>query len=387
MFKESDARSAAIKDKRYLVAAGEGLYLEVFPSGRKVWLLRTSVGTKRPKFVLGDWPEMSLRDARAACAVRMAEVGRAAAGSGEAVYFGALLAEWRRVAFANCSDKYRNRMDAIIKTRIEPRFEHMLAGNVTSLDVLNRVREVESEGKYEVAHRVLSIFVRVFNFGLSKTVLTTNPAAALEGLLMPRNIKHYARVTDPFEVGCLMRSIAGYSRPRVRHALLFSAYVFGRPSEIRKAEWKEFDFNSCLWRLPAEKMKMRRPHIVPLARQVVDLLMEQRSLLAEYSSVEQRYVFPSERGPNGCMSADTVRCALRGMGYGQDDMTAHGFRSMASTILNESGLWGADAIERQLAHCPADRVRETYNYAQFVPERTRMMQWYADELDRLRDEG
>lgn len=383
MLKESDVKSAAARDKRYLIADIDGLYLEVFPSGRKCWLLRMSSGGKRPKFVLGDWPAMSLRDARASCAIKRAEAGKVLSETSEAVVFGALLREWQRVSLADCTDKYKERIASLISARVMPKFEFRLAGSVTSVDVLNRIREIEAEGKYEVAHRVLSIFSRVFQFGVGKTLLSANPAASLEGLLMPRRVRHFARLTDPRDVGALMRAINAYSRPKVRNALLFSAYTFARPGEVCRAEWKEFALDGLMWRLPAAKMKMRKPHLVPLSSQVVSLLCKQKALLAEYYTSLPEFVFPSERGAGRPMSADTVRCALRSMGYEQEEMTAHGFRSMASTILNESGLWGADAIERQLAHSPLDRIRETYNYAQWMPERTKMMQWYADELDRL----
>ena len=386
MLKEAGIKAAAAREARYMIADLDGLYLEVFPTGRKVFLLRTTVGIRRRKFVLGEWPDMSLRDARIACGKKKDELETL---SGTASYtartFGALAHDWKAVALEGCTSKYKSRMDSLINARVLPKFENRLAASITSLEVLSRIREIEAEDKLEVSHRVLGIFNHIFAFGVSTSILDNNPAASLGDSIKPRHVVHYARLEDPRDVGQLMRAIDGYSRPRVRNALFFSAFVFCRPGEIRRAEWREFDFNSLLWRIPAEKMKMRETHLVPLSKQVVEVLKEQRALLLEYYPTLPAFVFPSERTASRPMSADTVRCALRSMGYGQDEMTAHGFRSIASTILNESGIWSPDSIERQLSHAPKDQTRESYNYAQWLPERTRMMQWYADELERLRD--
>ena len=386
MLKESEIGRLKVKDVQYMLADVDGLYIVVSPKGRRSWLLRLTVAGKRRKFVLGTWPAMSLRDARVATAERRLKIEKLKGiGSGNVCMFSWLVSEWEKVALANCTPKYVERTKALIKARVLPKFENCLAGDISALDVLSVIRAIEAEGKYETAHRVLGIFERVFEHGMALTLLEGNPAASLSGLLVPRRVQHFARLTDPRDVGVLMRAIAGYPRPMVRNAMLFSAYTFCRPGEIRHAEWEEFDFNALTWRLPAEKMKMRKPHIVPLPRQAVDVLNAQKGLLIDRIGVVGRYVFPSSRFDGRPMSGDTVLTALRALDFSAREMSAHGFRSTASTILNESGLWSADAIERQLAHSPADGVRETYNYAQYLPERTKMMQWYADELDRLRD--
>ena len=361
-----------------MLADLDGLYIEVFPNGRRSWLLRLSYGGRRRKFVLGSWPDMSLRDARAAASARrteLEEISRAPNGAGAAV-FGALAAEWRQVALADRSPKYLRKVDALLRARVLPGFEKRFAAVISP-----------AEGKFETAHRVLSIFRRVFDFGIQSGLVANNPAANVSGALVPVRTEHFSRLTDPAAVGGLMRAMRAYPHVSVRNAMLFSAYCFCRPGEIRMAEWREFDFSAGVWRIPEEKMKVRRPHIVPLSRQAADVLAAQRSFLSERLGEVPGFVFPSARIVTRPMSADTVRVALRLLGYGPEEMTAHGFRGMASTLLNESGLWSADAIERQLAHVSGNAVRAAYNYAEYLPERMRMMQWYADELDGLSGGG
>lgn len=385
MLKESDIKKFAQKNEQYMVADIDGLYLQIFPSGAKTWVLRLSYGGRRRKFTLGKWPAMSLRDARAAAAARRSELDEMSKGpSGtDAALFGTLAAEWRRVAIADLSPKYLQKVDMLLRVRVLPGFEKRFAAMITPSDILARVRAVEAEGKFETAHKVLSIFRRIYNFGIQSGVLVNNPAANISGALVPVKTEHFSRLTDPAEVGALMGAIRAYPHVSVRNAMLFSAYTFCRPGEVRLAEWAEIDLTRALWRLPEEKMKMRRPHIVPLSRQAADVLAAQRSFLSERLGEVPGFVFPSARIVTRPMSADTVRVALRLLGYGPEEMTAHGFRGMASTLLNESGLWSADAIERQLAHVSGNAVRAAYNYAEYLPERTKMMQWYADELDRL----
>ena len=182
-----------------------------------------------------------------------------------------------------------------------------------------------------------------------------------------------------------MRHIDEYPFEVVRYALKFSALVFCRPGEIRAAEWKEIDWKNQEWNIPAEKMKMKRPHIVPLSRQTIEVLEALRKCTGK-----NKWLFPSARGDGRYMSENTIRMALRAMGYGNEDMTAHGFRAMASTSFNEarrsdgSRLWSEQAIERQLAHAERNKVMRAYNHAEYLPERRELMQWYADWLDGLK---
>ena len=241
--------------------------------------------------------------------------------------------------------------------------------------------DIEKDGYIETAHRVLDIFAAVFQYGIPTGIVAADPTAGLSANLIPVRRAHFAALTDRRDVAELMKAIGFYRQSKVRNALFFSAYTFCRPGEVRGALWREVDFNRAEWRIPAERMKARREHVVPLSHQALEVLRAEKKFL-EGNCVKSDLVFPSERGASQPISENTVRIAIRSMGFGADKMTAHGFRHMASTILNESGLWSADAIEMQLAHC-AGGVRDIYNQAKYMPERTRMMQWYADELDRL----
>jgi integrase len=226
---------------------------------------------------------------------------------------------------------------------------------------------------------VIQICGQVFRYAIACEHCEYDPTQPIRGPLEPVRPGHFASVTRPADVGQLLRSVDAYPHPVVRHAMQFSALVFLRPGEVRHTEWTEIDGDEL--RIPGEKMKMKRPHIVPLARQTVELLQKMKQLTGH-----GKYVFPSNRSPKGDrpMSENTVLVALRSMGYEKDQMTAHGFRSMASTLLNENGF-NRDWIERQLAHVEGNGVRAAYNYAEYLPERRKMMQWWADYLDGLWD--
>lgn len=373
------------KEKRYMKADKDGLYIEVVPAGQKYWWYLAYINGKRKKISLGKWPEVSLKDARDLLVTKKRENKIASfSPTVKEVLMSEIVEEWFRIKkISNYSDGYKKRVRRWLNNYILPKFKNRPINSITSPEILEVCRAIENEGMNELAHRVLNLYSQIFRYAMPFYV-QGDPAAALSGKLVPIKTKHFARVTDPRYVGILMADIEKYPRHRVRNALLMSAYTFCRPGEIRRAEWSEIDLDRSVWKIPPEKMKMRRPHIVPLASQVVLLLKDQKSRL-EVSGLDGEYIFPSERGPARCMSENTVRLALRTLGYGADDMTAHGFRGMASTLLNESGLWSVDAIELQLAHVEGNAVRAAYNEATLLPERTKMMQWYADELDRLAD--
>jgi integrase len=221
---------------------------------------------------------------------------------------------------------------------------------------------------------------QVFRYAIATGRAERDPAADLRGALPPSKATHLASLTDPKAVGELLLAINGYQGSLItKCALQLAPLVFVRPGELRKAEWTEFNVDAAEWRIPAERMKMRAQHIVPLAAQAIAIPEELRPLTSG-----GRYVFPGARTNGRPMSENTVNAALRRLGYASDQMTGHGFRSMASTLLNERG-WHRDAIERQLAHAERDTVRAAYNYAEHLPERRRMMQAWADFLDALTD--
>jgi integrase len=245
-------------------------------------------------------------------------------------------------------------------------------------DMLSLAHRIEAKGTIETTRRVLQICSQVFRYAIACEYCEYDPTQNTRGALVTAKPGHFASLTHPADVALLLRSIDAYPQTIVRYAMQFSALTFCRPGEVRHAEWSEIDKNE--WHIPEGKMKMKRPHIVPLATQTLALLDEIRLLTGH-----GQYVFPSSRAPNGDrpISDATVLVALRSMGYTKEQMTPHGFRHMASTLLNENGF-NRDWIERQLAHVEGNSVRAAYNYAEYLPERRQMMQWFADYLDRLR---
>ena len=241
------------------------------------------------------------------------------------------------------------------------------------------LRRVEREGKLETAHRLKQRCGQVFGYAVQSGRAEQNPAAGLRGVLSTARVRNHAAITEPLKVGALLRAIETYDGSFVtKCALRLTPYLFVRPGELRFAEWSEIDIEASQWSIPAEKMKMDAPHLVPLAKQAVAILRELRPL-----TESGRYVFPGLHNRQRPMSENTVNLALKRLGYTGDEMVAHGFRSMASTLLNELG-WAPDVIERQLAHAERNEVRRAYNRAKYLPERRDMMQAWADYLDALR---
>jgi integrase len=255
-------------------------------------------------------------------------------------------------------------------------------GKLEAREILACLRRIESKGNLETAHRALQVCGRVFRYAVATGRALRDPTGDLRGALPPAQEQHLASFTDPNEFGALLRAIDSYEGSIVvRNALRLAPLVFVRPGELRAAEWAEVNFDVPEWRIRAERMKMRQQHVVPLSRQAVEILREIQPLTGNGP-----YVFPSARGAKRPLSNNALLAALRRMGFEQGSVTVHGFRSSASTILNEQG-WSRDAIERQLAHGERDAVRAAYNYAEHLPERRKMMQDWADYIERLRAGG
>jgi integrase len=253
---------------------------------------------------------------------------------------------------------------------------------LVATDLLACLKRIEARGNLETAHRAYQNICWVLKYATAAGQCTRDPSAALKGALLPTNEKHLASITDPKEFGELLRAIDAYSGSHtVRTALRLAPLVFVRPTELRAAEWSEFNLDLQEWRIPAARMKMRVPHLVPLSTQAIALLKDIQPVTGG-----GRYVFPSPRAQTRPLSNVALLAALRRMGYEHGTLTVHGFRTTASTLLNEQG-WRPDAIERQLAHGERDHVRAVYNYAEYLPERKHMMQHWADYLDFLRRPG
>jgi integrase len=254
---------------------------------------------------------------------------------------------------------------------------------ITAPEILAILRAVESRGRLETARRLRATIGEVFRFAVATGRAQGDPTGALKGAIAAPVVQHRAAILEPKAFGGLLRAIDGYDgAPETRAALHLLLLTFVRPGELRAAEWKEFDVDAGLWGIPAEKMKMHRPHRVPLAPQAVVILRDLYKMTGG-----GRYLFPSVHSAARYMSENTINGALRRLGFGRDEMTGHGFRSAASSMLNESGLWHADAIERQLAHVDNDSVRGAYARANYWDERVRMMRWWAEKCRELRRGG
>lgn len=372
------------------LADGEGLFLLVTPAGGKWWRLKYRVGGKEKLLSLGTYPKVSLKKAREerdrirsemAEGIDPSEQRKAAKASGDAAggnSFKAVALEWLAKFAPTWSEGHGARIKRRLEVDVFPWIGKLPVGEITAPQLLAVARRIEARGALETAHRALHNSGQVFRYAVATCRAERDPSADLRGALPPVREKHHASITDPQAIGALLRDIREYKGSFVTAcALKLSPLVFVRPGELRHAEWSEIDLDSAEWRIPAGKMKARVQHIVPLSMQAVAILRELHPLTSRGN-----YVFPGLRTRSRPMSENTVLAALRRMGYAKDQMTAHGFRSLASTRLNEMG-WNRDAIERQLAHGERDPVRAAYNYAEHLPERRKMMQAWADYLDSL----
>ncbi|MCC2977948.1 tyrosine-type recombinase/integrase [Sphingomonas sp. PL-96] len=381
-------------ERPYKVADVDGLYLLVQPSGALLWRFRYRCCGIERKLSLGNFPEVSLVQAR-----RKRDEAKAELDDGidpvEEKRQRRLKAELAaQTTFALVAEEYIQKMEregrspaTIKKARW---FLELLDGiakrpiaSVTPHELLDVLKRVERRGHHETALRLRSFAGRVFRYGFATLRTERNPADILRGALTIPRVKHHAAIIEPKKVGELLRAIDNYSgRPETLHALRIAPHVFLRPGELRQAKWSEIDFAEKVWRVPAERMKMKQPHAVPLSRQVLYLLQDLRSLARD-----SEFLFPALHTTKRPLSDNTLNVALRRLGFEHDEMTSHGFRAMASTLLNESGLWHPDAIERALAHGQKDKVRAAYHRGAHWAERVRMAQWWSDYLDQLRAGG
>lgn len=381
-------------ERPYKVADADGLYLLVQPSGALLWRFRYRCCGIERKLSLGSFPDVSLAQAR-----RKRDEAKAELDDGihpvEEKRQRRLKAELAaQTTFGLVAEEFIQKMEREGKSpatlKKARRFLELLAGiarrpiaSVTPHELLDVLKRVERRGHHETALRLRSFAGRVFRYGFATLRTERNPADILRGALTVPRVKHHAAIVEPKKVGELLRAIDGYQgRPETLHALRIAPHVFLRPGELRQATWSEIDFAEKVWRVPAERMKMKQAHAVPLSRQVLYLLQELRSLARE-----SEFLFPALHTTKRPLSDNTLNVALRRLGFENDEMTSHGFRAMASTLLNESGLWHPDAIERALAHGEKDKVRAAYHRGAHWAERVRMAQWWSDYLDQLRIGG
>lgn len=388
-------RNAKARDTQYKLYDDGGLFMIVRPTGGKVWRLKYRCGGKELQLSLGIYPDVGLKVARerrdearkllaAGIDPRDDKKRKAVAAS--------IAADNTFAALANEFIEKRERDGmtpvTIYKARwilslLEPGMGQRPVSEIEPFEVLAVLKEVEKRGTHETAKRMRAFAARVFRYAIITGRARHNPAADLGEALISPKVKHHAAILDPKGVGALLRAIEDYDgNITTKLALRLAPHVFVRPGELRHAEWGEIDFDNAVWRIPAAKMKMREEHVVPLSRQALAILKEGEGIRGH-----SKFVFPALRTWLRPMSENTLNAALRRMGYSNDEMTSHGFRSTASTLLNESGKWSPDAIERALAHKDGDNVRAAYHRGTHWEERVRMAQWWSDYLDKLKDGG
>lgn len=371
-------KGAKPRQKSYMVRDDRGLYLRVDPSGRKYWILRYWEAGKEHQKSLGTYPDVGLKDAR----VRRDEI-QAARGRGESPTatpatrrtFQDMAEEWMRVRMAERTETHLRTIRLRLAKYVLPAIGGRRMGDITAGEVLRVCRRAEGLGHPETARRLKIIVGQVFRYAVAAGEVENDPTVALAGALACPREKHYPTLSKPEEIALLVRAIYAYPYTVLRTAMLFSLYTVARPGEVRAAEWSEVDADRGEWRIPAEKMKARRPHIVPLVRQAQQLLGELRPFTGT-----GRWLFPSARNDGRCMSENGVRVALRSMGYGKEILVPHGFRSMFSTWANEREE-NPDVIEAALAHQSKNQVRAAYNRAEYLDQRRELLQTWADWLE------
>ena len=384
---ETKIRAAKLKERPYKLFDKRGLFLLVTPTGGRLWRLRYRIGALEKLISLGAYPDVTLKrarekrdDARRLIADDIdPSAQRKAQRAALLDTFEGVAKEWLALQSKSLAPETISILGARLNSALYPYLGNRPVASISAQELLIAIRRIEARGRHETAHRVRALAGRVLRYAVATGRAQHDVAADLKDALAPVESRNFASVTDPARVGELMRAIDGYSGyPVTALALKLAPLVFVRPGELRAAEWSEFDLPNGEWRIPAARMKMKEPHIVPLARQAIAILRELEPLARG-----GRYLFPSLRTRERPMSENTINAALRRLGYSSEEQTGHGFRSMASTLLNEQGF-PPDVIELQLAHTERNKVRAAYNKAQRLPERRKMMQAWADYLDGLR---
>lgn len=403
MLTDADCRNAVCPAdlKRRRLTDGGGLYIEVSPAGSKRWFWKFYPDGKESRLALGSYPDVSLKAARAARdearktrqsgtnPVQQRKADKIASALSSATTFEAVAREFHATKVETWSADHAAQWLRCLDKDVFPWLGSLPLAEVSAPMLLDTLRRVEKRGTTRMAHDLREFAGQVFRYGIATGRCERNPASDLRGSLKPYTERHMAAVLEPVKAGELLRAIDVYAgQPVTRAALALSALLFQRPGNIRAMEWAEIDADAAMWTIPADKMKRTkagkvngRPHLVPLAPQAVAILVDLRPLTGH-----GRYVFPSLLTGERCMSENTIRVALRRMGYSNDEMTAHGFRAMGRTLMIERlpGI-AAEVIEAQLAHGKPGPLGMAYDRAEFMEQRREMMSKWADYLDRLRD--
>jgi integrase len=393
---DTAVRNAKPTDKAFKLSDERGMFLLVTPAGGKLWRIKYRILGKEKLLALGAYPDVSLRDARErrdearkliAAGVdpserKQAEKRSALKAAGDS--FESIAREWLGRRGKQWTPEHGVRVQSRLERDVFPWLGRRPITSIDAADLLEVLRRVEERGAIETAHRLRSVSSQVFAYAIATRRATRNPAADLTGDALQRSKpKHRAAITEPAKIGGLLRSLDAYEGTFVtKCALRLAPLLFVRPGELRHAEWSEIDLDGGLWNIPGNKMKMDEPHIVPLSAQSVAILTDLQALTGG-----ARYVFPSARSDKRPMSDNAILSALRRMGYAKDEMSGHGFRAMARTVLDEVLQFRPDFIEHQLAHAVRDPNGRAYNRTAHLDERRKMMQAWADYLDKLKTGG
>jgi len=389
----SDARLRHLKPKAkaFKVSDFDGLYVAVTPNGSKLWRFKYRVDGKEKLLSIGAYPAISLLQARQARDAARASLAAGLDPSEQKQEERRSRREMLGHTFAKMGAEFVEKQrkegksaPTLAKSEYHLKLANREFGNkpitaITSPMILRFLRKIEAKGTYETAHRLRTRIGSVFRYAIASGVAESDPTYALRDALIRQTVTHRAAITERKALGGLLVAIDGFEgQVTTRIALHLMAILAQRPGELRHARWDEFDFEEAVWSIPAEKMKMRKPHNVPLPAQALALLEELRPITGA-----GELLFPSLRSWQRPMSENTLNAALRRMGYSGSEMTAHGFRASFSTLANESGLWNPDAIERALAHVEKNEVRRAYARGEHWEERVRLADWWAGFLEKL----
>ncbi len=391
-----DIKNARPRKKPFKLFDGGGLYLLISPKGGTWWRFDYKFGGKRKTMSFGVFPQVSLREARQ----RREEAKRIIDDGGDpsatkkvertvGMTYGELALEWYGSKKSTWVPRHAESVIQRINNYILPDLKNRPATGITANEIFGFLQRIEKSGKIETAHRVKQIMSMIFRYGIAKGTVERDPVTDLgRGMLAAARVMHYPTIIEPERVGALLRAIDGYEALMVRYAMQLHILTFVRPGELRHAEWSEIKWDDSLWEIPPERMKKKRAHVVPLSRQALEILKKLHAFTGNqkllFPGRERNYFVPGE-GERRPISNVTMNAALRRLGYDTSkDITSHGARAMARTLLHEKLRYPPEVIEHQLAHSVPDTLGEAYNRTKFIDERKVMMQAWADYLDELR---
>lgn len=394
---DTKCKNAQPADKAKKLSDGKGLYLEVMPNGSKYWRLKYRINGKEKRLALGVYPEVTLKVARDATDTARRKIAEGIDPSLEKQLkkvvnqkaaentFKAVALEWHEIQSERWSEKYAYKIKQGLEKNIFPYIGKRLITEITPPELLTCLRETERRGSYDIAGRSKQICGQIFRYGIQTGRCERDASADLRGALKTKKTEHFRTIdfTDIPEFMDALRQNKARLYERTHRAVWLSLYTFCRPKEIRMARWKDIDLDIGIWSIPAEFMKMKKAHIVPLSRQVIEILKEQEE---ECAIFDTPWVFPSQVRPKNPMSDGTVNKAIKRLGYGKD-MVAHGFRALARTTIREKLRYESEVIEKQLAHKTSNPLGEAYDRTQFLDERKKMMQDWANFVDSQTSEN